>query len=220
MISISSRFKDQNLFTQALTHRSYCNEHGHLESNERLEFLGDSVLSVIISDRLYRLLPHQPEGELTSRRSYLVQTVTLAQKSKQLGLDTQLLLSRGEEESGGRENPGLLANTFEAVLGALFIDSGISSCYDYLQTVFPDEELISEDLPIKDSKSLLQELSQAQGWGTPVYTTTNSSGPDHAKKFTVSVTLDSKKTASGGGTSKQRAQNTAAQSALKKFFNK
>lgn len=220
MISVSSRFTSQDLFTQALTHRSYCNEHGHLESNERLEFLGDSVLSVIISDRLYRLLPHQPEGDLTSRRSYLVQTTTLALKSKLLGLDTQLRLSRGEEESGGRQNPGLLANTFEAVLGALFIDSGISACYDFLSKVFPDEELTSEDLPTKDDKSLLQELSQAKGWGTPVYTTTNSSGPDHAKKFTVSVILGNSKTATGNGTSKQRAQNSAAEHALKKFFGK
>jgi ribonuclease-3 len=220
MTSVASRFVNQDLLTQALTHRSYCNEHGHLESNERLEFLGDSILSVIISDRLYRLLPNQPEGDLTSRRSYLVQTTSLAQKSKLLGLDTQLRLSRGEEDSGGRQNPSLLANTFEAVLGALFIDSGISSCYDFLSGVFPDDELISQDLPMKDSKSLLQELSQAHNWGTPTYTTTNSSGPDHAKKFTVSVSLGNDKTASGDGTSKQRAQNTAAQNALKKYFDK
>ena len=113
MSNIISYFKNPALLEPALIHKSYCNEHSGLESNERLEFLGDSVLSIVISDRLFRLFPHSPEGELTSRRSNLVQTITLARKAKLLELDQMLKLSRGEEETGGRTNVGLLANTFE-----------------------------------------------------------------------------------------------------------
>ncbi len=176
-LNLSDFLKSQELLTEALTHRSFCNEHPGTVHNERLEFLGDSVLSLIISDRLFRKLPVSPEGELTSRRSYLVQTATLAQKSAELGFDKLLRLSRGEEESGGRTNSGLLANTFEAVLGAIFIDSGISACYRFLNLIFPDSILLSEEIKAKDPKSLLQELSQAKGLGTPTYRITETSGP-------------------------------------------
>jgi len=217
MKQVSDYFKNPDFFRQALIHRSYCNEHTGLESNERLEFLGDSVLSLVISDRLYRLLPDLPEGDLTGRRSYLVQTTTLAEKSLLLGLDQQLLLSKGEEETGGRHNPSLLANTFEAVLGALFLDCGISVCYEYLADVFPDTELTAH-FPTKDPKSLLQELSQAKGLGTPVYETVSASGPDHAKNFILTVIINSEKVAQGSGTSKQRAETEAAKAALAKLF--
>lgn len=213
---LSSLFTQPELLTQALTHRSYCNEHKSLPHNERLEFLGDAVLSVIISARLYHLLPHQPEGELTSRRSYLVQTPSLAAKAKLLGLSGQILLSKGEEDSGGRENPGILANTFEAVLGALYLDSGFVACQDYLLEIFPDSDLTSDAIT-KDPKSLLQEKSQSSNWGTPSYTLLSASGPDHAKKFSVSVTLNDQEFV-GEGTSKQRAQTQAASAALAKLF--
>ena len=217
-MNLSDFIPDSHLKTQAFTHRSYCNEHPHFKSNERLEFLGDSVLSVIISNRLYQLLPDAPEGELTSRRSYLVQTSTLAQKSKQLGFDTQLLLSRGEEDSGGRANPSLLANTFEAVLGAIFINSGLDRSREFLNQVFPDSEITSENLSVKDPKSLLQELSQAKGWGTPVYSTVSTSGPDHAKVFTLSVSVNGHPATMGSGSSKQRAEISAAAAALDQLF--
>ena len=204
------------LFRQALTHRSYCNEHPGRQSNERLEFLGDAVLSLVISQRLYRLLPDQPEGELTARRSNLVQTSTLAAKAQLLQLDKQLLLSRGEEDSGGRHNPSLLANTFEAVLGAMYLDQGLAACDQYLQEVFPDAELTSAT-EMKDPKSLLQEKAQAHGLGTPLYTTVRSTGPDHAKKFTVSVKVDHLPTGVGEGSSKQRAEAAAATAALAKL---
>lgn len=151
-----------------LVHKSYCNEHPGCESNERLEFLGDSVLSLIISHRLYKLFPNSSEGELTSRRSNLVQTTSLAKKAKQLGLDQALLLSRGEEDSGGRQNTSLLADTFEAVLGTFYLDKGITETEKFIFEVFPDEEL-KADIQLKDPKSLLQEKSQALGWGTPSY---------------------------------------------------
>jgi ribonuclease III len=203
--------------TEALTHRSYCNEHPGTGHNERLEFLGDSVLSVIISDRLFRLLPNSPEGELTGRRSHLVQTNSLALKSKELNLDKLLLLSHGEEESGGRSNPGLLANTFEAVLGAIFIQSGFQSCYDFLSKVFPDAELVSANISVKDPKSLLQEMSQSRGLGTPEYHLVESSGPDHARIFTVSAIINGSNLGSGTGASKQKAETQAAVAALSKL---
>ncbi len=209
----SAYFKDPALYQSALIHRSYCNEHPGSVSNERLEFLGDSVLSLIISERLYRLYPGQPEGELTARRSLLVQTTTLATKAKELHLDDQLLLSKGEQELGGRQNTGLLANTFEAVLGALYLDSGLEVCREYLNTIFLEEEIMAVK-EIKDPKSLLQELIQAQGEGTPIYNLLESSGPDHAKSFTVGVSISGKQISTGSGPSKQKAETEAAKSAL------
>lgn len=210
-------FNNPDNFEAALIHRSYCNEHAGVASNERLEFLGDSILSVIISSRLYKLLPGSPEGELTARRSFIVQTLSLAAKAKELSLDALLKLSRGEEDSGGRKNTGLLANTFEAVLGALYIDSGLPACEKYLLEIFPDSELTSPS-SLKDPKSLLQEKAQSLGWGTPVYKLLESSGPDHAKSFTVEAKLGPDRTAQGTGSSKQRAESEAATAALAKYF--
>lgn len=211
--SVISFFTDPHIFHQALVHRSYCNEHPPITSNERLEFLGDSVLSLDISSRLFRLFPAVTEGELTGRRSLLVQTSTLAAKSVELGLDKLLLLSKGEEDMGGRTNPGLLANTFEAVLGALYIDSGLSRCEDYLAGVFPDNVIVS--IPsTKDPKSQLQEQAQAADLGTPVYRTVSTTGPDHAKTFTMAVFLGDREVSQGVGLSKQKAEAEAAIVAL------
>lgn len=217
MKPISDYFGDPSWLNKALVHRSYCNEHPGTVSNERLEFLGDSVLSLIISSRLYQLLPSSPEGELTSRRSYVVQTTSLATKAQELGLDKIILLSHGEEESGGRQNTSLLANTFEAVLGALYLDRGLETCQDYLSQIFPDSYLTS-DLQIKDPKSLLQEKSQSQGLGVPVYKTISSSGPDHAKNFVIAVFIDNQQISTGEGGSKQRAETASAAAALAKLF--
>lgn len=220
MKQLNDLFLHQDLLSHALTHRSYCNEHPESKSsNERLEFLGDSVLSLIISHRLYQLLPSSPEGELTNRRSYLVQTGSLAQKAKELKLDAILLLSKGEEESGGRQNTGLLANTFEAVLGALYLDQGLTACIEFLQQVFPDAELVTST-EVKDPKSLLQEKIQANGESTPVYKIISSIGPDHARQFVVAVFVDDQEIGRGEGTSKQRAESAAAATALTTFVVK
>lgn len=216
---ISSFFSDPAWLTTALTHKSYCNEHPGAKSNERLEFLGDSILSLIISIRLYRLLPHLPEGELTSRRSYFVQTSSLAGLAQNLGLDQLILMSRGEQDSGGRHNPNLLADTFEAVLAAMYLTDGLPACEKFLLSLFPDSTLTS-DLPTKDSKSLFQEQSQAAGFGTPAYTTIKSVGPDHARQFTVAAQLGDKPIATATGTSKRRAEAAAAHAALAKLFPK
>jgi ribonuclease-3 len=207
---------DLSSLRAGLIHKSYCNEHPGCESNERLEFLGDSVLSLIISDRLYLLFPGSPEGELTSRRSNLVQTISLAKKAKDLGLDKALLLSRGEEDSGGRQNTSLLADTFEAVLGTIYLERGVSEAEKFIAEIFPDEELIA-DIQLKDPKSLLQEKSQAMGWGTPVYKLKSTTGPDHAKLFEIEVFANDKVLGSGSGSSKQRAEAVAATTALVNF---
>lgn len=219
-LNLTDYITSPELLTEALTHRSYCNEHPGARHNERLEFLGDSVLSLVISDRLFRALTSSAEGELTSRRSYLVQTASLAQKSRELGFDRMILLSKGEEESGGRTNPGLLANTFEAVLGAIFINSGLDTCYHFLNSVFPDTLLLSEEIKAKDPKSLLQELSQAKGWGTPVYQITTTAGPDHARQFTIAVNVNGQTAGTGTGASKQKAETGAASDALSRLFHR
>lgn len=218
MIAILAKyFSTPAWLDPALTHKSYCNEHPGTQSNERLEFLGDSVLSIVISTRLYKLLPHSSEGELTGRRSFIVQTTTLASKSLELGLDKLIRMSVGEEESGGRTNPSVLANTFEAVLAALYLSTDLATCFTYLEELFPDTWLTSE-LPIKDPKSLLQEKAQATGLGTPTYTTIESVGPDHARQFTLAVHVNGQQIASASGTSKQRAETQAARAALAKLF--
>lgn len=217
MLDFKSFFKDPAWLNRALVHKSYCNEHPGTASNERLEFLGDSVLSLIISERLFVLFPEAPEGELTTRRSLLVQTASLYEKAKILGLDKELLLSRGEEDTGGRSNIGLLANTFEAVLGAMFMDGGLDTCRKYLQLVFPDPELLVNP-QLKDPKSLLQEKSQAAGFGTPIYRLVSSDGPDHARNFVIEAVIDNKSEGFGTGSSKQRAETQAAIAALDKLF--
>lgn len=217
MLDFKSFFKNSTWLNRALVHKSYCNEHPGTTSNERLEFLGDSVLSLIISTRLFVLFPEAPEGELTTRRSLLVQTVSLYEKAKLLGFDKELKLSRGEEDTGGRSNVGLLANTFEAVLGALFMDSGLDICNKYLLSVFPDSELLVNP-QLKDPKSLLQEKSQAAGFGTPIYKLVSSEGPDHARNFVIEAIIDNKSAGTGSGSSKQKAETQSAITALDKLF--
>lgn len=213
---VDAYFKTSSNLSPSLIHKSYCHDHPHTPSNERLEFLGDSVLSLVISHRLFLLFPGLSEGELTIRRSQLVQTSALAQKAAQISLDKRLHMSRGEEESGGRNNPNLLANTFEAVLGSLFLDSGLTSCIAFLRDIFPDAEILSVKQLLKDPKSFLQEKLQAAGLGTPVYTTVSSTGPDHAKNFVVQAEVNHTILSQGTGLSKQKAETAAAKNALAK----
>jgi len=218
MKPLPNYFKITKNLESAFIHRSYCHDHPEVPSNERLEFLGDSILSAVISDRLYNLFPQLPEGELTGRRSHVVCTYSLAQKAKILGLDSQIKMSQGEEDSGGRLNPGLLANTFEAVLGALYLDSGFSACQIYLSDIFPNQELSEIIEFIKDPKSLLQEKTQSKGWGTPVYDIISAVGPDHSKLFTIQAIINGKPVATGTGSSKQRAETDAARASLAIIF--
>ena len=215
------RFKNQDLLKQSFIHRSFLNESSEKESNERLEFLGDSILSFVVSKHLYSDNPDYDEGKLTNLRSLLVNTKNLAEVAQSLNLGQSLLLSKGEEESGGRENQSLLADSFEALLGALFIDQGIEVVEKFLEEVLlpKADEFIKNNL-LKDPKSLLQESVQAQKQGILSYEVINEEGPAHAKTFTVGVYVNKKLLGTGIGKSKQIAQESAAIHALEKLKGK
>ncbi len=205
-----------SLQTLAFTHRSALNEQADLnESNERIEFLGDAVLELAVSVYLYNKMPDQPEGELTSFRSSLVKTTTLARVARSLNLGSKIMISKGEELSNGRDNEAILADTLEAFIGALYLDQGYDAVVAFLEeNLFPlFDEIKSFNLQ-KDSKSLLQELVQRTRKKLPVYTVLESNGPDHNKSFTVGVLVDGKEIAKASGKSKQEAQQEAAKQAL------
>jgi ribonuclease III len=192
-----------------------------LVSNERLEFLGDAVLELLTTRFLFDKLPSEPEGILTAYRSAFVKTTSLAELATRLGLGEQLLMSKGEEATGGRTNEGLLADTTEAVIGALYLDQDLEAVDKFLQQyLFPNFDKIKELKLYKDDKSQLQEIVQGQGAGTPQYQVTNESGPDHDKEFTVQVSINGQISGTGSGRSKQHAQQAAATAALEKIGNK
>jgi len=203
-------------YKTAFTHRSYLNESPQpKESNERLEFLGDVVLSFIVSSYLYKKRPTDNEGDLTNLRSYIVKTESLAKASLRLDLGKFLRLSKGEEQSGGRDNTQLLANVFEALLGAMYLDQGIEPTRKFVHEVLLP--IFSEEIkhgPPKDSKSSLQEIAQNDTKQSPKYKILETWGPDHAKEFKVGVFLQGKQVGEGQGTSKQEAEEAAAGEAL------
>jgi len=212
-------FNNKDLLHQAFIHRSYLNEtKDHTESNERLEFLGDSILSFVISDYLFKTYPDFDEGILTNLRSLVVNTKSLAKTAKGLEFGKYLYLSRGEEESMGRENESILANTFEAVIGALYMDQGIEAVSKFLHAVLiPSIQAYVEKKVFKDPKSLLQEYVQARKQNSPVYKVLHEEGPAHAKHFTIGVFIGNEKTGEGMGKSKQQAEELAAEQALAKL---
>lgn len=209
-------FKNPAILKQAFIHRSYLNEVKLKSgSNERLEFLGDAILSFVISNFLYSTRKEDAEGELTNLRAYIVKTTSLAQAAKKLDLGSYLHLSKGEELGGGRENPQLLANTYEALLGAVFLDLGLEAVKRLIQTTLLtlfENELKSG--PPKDAKSSLQELVQEKFKQSPRYKILETKGPDHAKQFTVAVYLKGREYGRGAGASKQIAEEQAATRAL------
>ncbi len=210
-------FKNQDLLTNALTHRSALNEHlsTSIESNERLEFLGDAVLELAATKFLFAAMPNEQEGMLTAYRSALVKTTTLAEVANELGLGDKLFMSKGEEASGGRQNIGLLANTVEAVIGAIYLDQGFEAAYSFIETtIFPRLDEIKEKKLYKDAKSQLQELVQSKGLSAPEYLVIDESGPDHDRQFTIKVLVDGLEAGRGKGKSKQLAQQAAAQYVL------
>jgi ribonuclease-3 len=210
-------FRDASLLRSALVHTSYVNERPGraLESNERLEFLGDAVLGVVVAHRLYELRPESPEGELTVLRAWLVRQSTLARWARQLDLGPHLMLGRGEARGGGRDRPALLSRGFEAVIGAVYLDGGL----DAVKTVllpFVDNELQTGFSPqrVVDAKSRLQQVTQARFESTPVYNLVDHSGPGHAPVFVVEVKAGPEILARGSGHSKRAAQQAAAHAAL------
>lgn len=203
----------------ALVHRSYLNESSlYPVSNERLEFLGDAVIELWTSEKIYTLFPHFSEGKLTNLRSLIVRTESLAAVSTGLDLGKYLLLSRGEEKSGGRENTALLANTFEALIGALYLDGGFSAIDKFLTRFFlPQIKKQSAKKELKDPKSLFQEKAQEYYSSTPIYKILSTTGPEHKKYFVCGVFLAQHMLAEGTGHSKQEAEEHAAKNALKSF---
>lgn len=211
--NIGIEFSNKLLLETSVTHRSYLNEHRDVpEHNERLEFLGDAVLELIVSDYLYRKFADRAEGELTSFRSALVRTDSLAESAKKLKIGEYLRLSRGEEESGGREKDYLLANAFEAILGAIYLDKGYEKARDFVyRTLIPKlAEIVEYRLDI-DNKTKIQELAQSEYKTTPTYEVIDEQGPDHDKTFTVVVKIDDKIIGKGTGSSKQKAEEKAAE---------
>ena len=217
--TIGIQFTNQDLLKQAFIHRSYLNEAKHLKtSNERLEFLGDAVLSFLTSEFLYTSYPQYPEAILTNVRSSLVKTKSLSDIAAQLHLGELLFLSHGEEASGGRTNQSLLADVCEALLGAVFLDQGIETARAFLSTyLFPKTKEIIEKKAYIDFKSLLQELIQQDSRLSPTYEVVKSEGPDHARMFWVEARAGGRILGSGQGKSKQEAEQAAALSALEKM---
>jgi ribonuclease-3 len=212
-------FNNQSLLLRALTHRSYYNEHPEvIEDNERLEFLGDAVLDFLIASWLYHKFPEMAEGQLTRLRSALVGNEQLAEFSRHLGVGSALLLGKGEAEGGGRNRTAMLGSTFEAIVGALYLDQGLEAVQ---KLVLPLAERVVVEILQNgndlDPKSQLQEWSQANGLGTPIYRTVDSFGPDHEKIFIVDVVINHKPYARGRGHSKQEAAKDAAIIALQEI---
>ena len=212
-------FKNPKILEQAFYHRSYLNEvKQNIESNERLEFLGDSVLSLVVSKFLFSIRNKDAEGELTNLRAFIVKTKSLAQAARRLDLGKYLLFSKGEELGGGRDNPQLLANTYEALLGAVYLDKGLEVVQVVIKQTLLD--LFSSELksgPPKDAKSSLQEITQEQFKKSPVYKILGTKGPDHAKQFVVAVYIKGKEYGKGKGGSKQIAEEQAASEALQRL---
>lgn len=210
------KFNNQNLLKQALTHRSWVNENSdNYGTNERLEFLGDAILEFIVSKEIYNKFPNEEEGYLTALRANLVNTKNLSQVATKLNIGNMIFLSKGEEDGGGRLNPSLLADTIEAIIGALFIDQGILAAEKFVsENILVDIDNKTK-LSLKDPKSLLQEKIQAKNLPAPKYQVVSEVGPDHNKEFKIEVLVNGKSIASGVGKSKSEAEQDAAFNALK-----
>lgn len=213
------KFKNLGLLTRALTHRSYFNEHKDaVEDNERLEFLGDAVLDFMVAAWLYHRFPEMAEGQLTRLRAALVGNEQLAQFAMELDLGFAMRLGHGEAENGGRERLPLLGSTFEALIGAIYLDHDIDQVWNFMDPIL---ETAVRKIMINQvehhPKSILQEWSQSKGFGTPVYHTVADSGPDHDKYFEVEVVIDGTRYGHGKGHSKHAAAKEAAKNALEKL---
>lgn len=209
-------FNDKKLLERVFIHRSYLNETKvDLESNERLEFLGDSILSFVISSYIYKQNAHLQEGALTNLRSVLTNTQTLYEIAKMLDLGSLLKLSHGEEAGNGRGNKTILADTLEALIGGIFVDQGLPAAEKFIhEAILSQKEEIIKSQGLKDAKSMLQERLQEEHKTSPVYKIVSEVGPDHAKTYVVGVFLHDKLLAQGEGKSKQEAEKAAASNAL------
>ncbi len=217
---VGYRFKNITLLRNALTHSSYANEHWHdsLKSNERLEFLGDSILGMVVAEYLYTNFPDRPEGELTRMRADMVCEQALAVVANRLNLGDHLLLGNGEEQGGGRARASILADAVESVIAATFLDGGMDEAKRFIK------QFVLCDVPVSrlhnvDHKTALQELVQQKKNQHLSYDLVGESGPDHDKRFTVAVSLNGVEVGQGTGSSKKRAEQEAARAAIEKLFS-
>ena len=217
--AIGYRFQNITLLQNALTHSSYANErwHNSLLSNERLEFLGDSILGMVVAEHLYKQFPDRPEGELTKMRADMVCETSLAAIAEKIGLGQHLLLGHGEDRLGGRSRASILADAVESVIAASFLDGGMAAAEGFIR------RFVLTNVPVKrmqntDYKTALQELVQQKKNQTLTYVLAGKAGPDHDKVFTVDVLLNDQRVGSGTGSSKKRAEQAAAQSALEALY--
>jgi ribonuclease-3 len=206
-------FKDRALFKRALTHASVRSNRTATPDNERLEFIGDRVLGLVVAEMLHEALPSASEGELARRYNRLVRGVACAKVARQLGLGAHLVLSESEDESGGREKETILADAMEALLGALFVEAGFDTARTVVRSLWSNQFEELADMP-SDPKSALQEWAQAQGLELPEYAEVSRSGPDHAPKFVAEVQITGRKPARGEGTTKRQAEQAAARALL------
>ena len=217
--AIGYRFHNITLLQNALTHSSYANErwHNSLLSNERLEFLGDSILGMLVAEYLYRTFPDRPEGELTRMRADMVCEKTLANVANRIHLGDHLLLGHGEEQSGGRSRDSILADAVESVIAASFLDGGLDAALKFIKTFILVEVPVTQ-LHNVDYKTRLQELVQQKKNQVLTYCLLGETGPDHDKEFAVSVSLNGETVGKGSGRSKKRAEQDAARAAMKALF--
>ena len=217
--AIGYRFNNITLLQNALTHSSYANERWHdsLRSNERLEFLGDSILGMVVAEHLYRNFPDRPEGELTRMRADMVCETSLANVANQLGLGTHLLLGHGEEQGGGRTRPSILADAVESVIAASFLDGGMEAAGGFIRRFILTNVPVTR-LQNRDYKTALQELVQQKKNQVLTYALVGESGPDHDKNFQVEVSLNGTVVGAGMGSSKKRAEQDAARAAMEHLF--
>jgi ribonuclease-3 len=215
---INHTFQRRDLLTRALTHKSYSHEakHDDVRDNETFEFLGDSVLGFVIGDLLFHRFPHLDEGALSKMKAFLVSATSLAAKARQYGMGEVILLGVGEEKSGGRKKDSLLANLFEALIAAVYLDGGVDAARHFIERSFVHDlaDINQEDLLFQDYKTALQELAQGKGFPLPEYNVVGEVGPDHDKRFIVEVKVGGQ-VARGEGSSKKEAQQEAAKHALR-----
>ncbi len=214
---LSLKFKNRDLLIQAFCHRSYLNENPdfYLGNNERLEFLGDAVLELIVTEEIYKSYPSEPEGVLTNWRASLVNSKSLGETARNLDFNDFLLLSKGEERELGKARLSILENTFEAFLGALYLDQGYNACQEFVRRhLMPKLPEIIKNGDFRDAKSRFQEESQERVGITPSYNVLEEWGPDHAKHFVMGLFLGNELIAKGEGSSKQEAEEAAAQKGL------
>lgn len=215
---IGYRFRQPELLWNALKHRSYLNSSGkdRIESNERLEFLGDAVLDLVISEHLYQSQSGEEEGILTGNKSTLVSGAVLAAQARKIGLGEYLFLSENEVKSGGRDRDSILEDAFEALIGAIYLDGRLKSARRFVHRfLLADADDILTEKSLQNYKSILQEYAQAQGWNPPVYNVIEETGPDHDKRYLIEVRLGDQLLGTGEGRTKKEAEQRAAEQALR-----